>query len=35
MADVIREQHLGAIAGGLGEKEWAALGEYIAQGAGL
>ena len=35
MADVIREQHLGAIARGLGEKEWAALGDYIAERAGL
>jgi 3-hydroxyisobutyrate dehydrogenase-like beta-hydroxyacid dehydrogenase len=35
MADVIHEQHLGAIAHGFGEKEWAALGEYIAQSAGL
>lgn len=35
MADVIREEHLGAIAGGLGDKEWAALGDYIAQGSGL
>ena len=35
VADVIREQHLGAIAHGLGEKDWAALAEYIAQRAGL
>lgn len=35
MADVIHEQHLDAIAHGFGEKEWAALGEYIAQNAGL
>jgi 3-hydroxyisobutyrate dehydrogenase-like beta-hydroxyacid dehydrogenase len=35
MADVIREQHLGAIARGPGEKEWAALGDYIADCAGL
>jgi len=35
MADVIHEQHLGAIAQGFGEKEWAALGDYIAQRAGL
>ena len=25
----------GAIAGGFGEQDWAALGEYIAQNAGL
>jgi 3-hydroxyisobutyrate dehydrogenase-like beta-hydroxyacid dehydrogenase len=35
LAEVIHEQHLRAIAHGFGEKEWAALGEYIAQGAGL
>lgn len=35
LADVIREQHLGAIAHGLGEKDWAALAEYIAHRAGL
>jgi len=34
-ASLIREQHLDAIAGGFGEKEWAALAEYIAQNAGL
>ena len=34
-AGLIREQHLGAIAGGFGEQEWAALGEYIAQRSGL
>jgi 3-hydroxyisobutyrate dehydrogenase-like beta-hydroxyacid dehydrogenase len=34
-ADLIREQHLGAIASGFGEQDWAALGEYIAQNAGL
>jgi len=34
-ASLIRELHLGAIAGGFGEKEWAALGEYIAQRSGL
>lgn len=34
-ASLIREQHLAAIAGGFGEQEWAALGEYIAQNAGL
>ena len=35
MAGVIREQHLGAIARGLGEKDWAALADYIAERAGL
>ena len=35
MADVIREQHLGAVASGFGEKEWTALGDYIAERAGL
>lgn len=35
MAGLIREQHLAAIAGGFGDKDWAALGEYIAQRAGL
>lgn len=34
-ASLIREQHLAAIADGFGEQEWAALGEYIAQNAGL
>jgi 3-hydroxyisobutyrate dehydrogenase-like beta-hydroxyacid dehydrogenase len=35
MADVIREQHLAAIDQGYGEQDWAALGEFIAQQAGL
>lgn len=35
MANVMREQHLGAVASGLGEKEWTALADYIAQRAGL
>lgn len=34
-ADRLRERHLAAIASGFGEKDWAALGEYIAQTAGL
>lgn len=34
-ADLIREQHLAAIADGFGDKDWAALGEFIAQQAGL
>jgi 3-hydroxyisobutyrate dehydrogenase-like beta-hydroxyacid dehydrogenase len=35
MAAVIREQHLAAIAKGYGERDWAALGNYIATTAGL
>jgi 3-hydroxyisobutyrate dehydrogenase-like beta-hydroxyacid dehydrogenase len=35
MAGLIREQHLAAIAHGYGERDWAALGNYIAQSAGL
>lgn len=35
MAEFIRERHLAAIAAGFGEKDWAALGEFIAQDAGL
>jgi 3-hydroxyisobutyrate dehydrogenase-like beta-hydroxyacid dehydrogenase len=34
-ADLLRDQHLAAIAQGFGDKDWAALGEYIAQRAGL
>ena len=34
-ASLIREQHLGALASGFGEQEWAALGDYIARSAGL
>jgi len=34
-AELMRERHLAAIAAGFGEKDWAALGEYIAQKAGL
>jgi 3-hydroxyisobutyrate dehydrogenase-like beta-hydroxyacid dehydrogenase len=35
MAAVIRDQHLAAIARGYGERDWAALGNYIAESAGL
>jgi hypothetical protein len=35
MAALIREQHLAAIARGYGDKDWAALGNYIAETAGL
>ena len=35
MAYLIRQQHLAAIAQGFGDKDWAVLGEYIAQKAGL
>ena len=35
MAAVIREQHLAAIARGYGDRDWAALGNYIAESAGL
>ncbi|MCC7485048.1 MAG: NAD(P)-dependent oxidoreductase [Burkholderiales bacterium] len=34
-AELIRERHLAAIEAGYGEKDWAALGEYIARQAGL
>lgn len=34
-ADLIREQHLAAIARGYGDRDWAALGNYIAERAGL
>ena len=34
-ADLMRAQHLAAIADGFGEKDWAALGEFIAKRAGL
>jgi 3-hydroxyisobutyrate dehydrogenase-like beta-hydroxyacid dehydrogenase len=34
-ADLLREQHLAAIAHGYGDQDWAALGEYIATTAGL
>ncbi len=35
LGDLLREQHLDAIAHGFGDKDWAALGEYIAGRAGL
>jgi 3-hydroxyisobutyrate dehydrogenase-like beta-hydroxyacid dehydrogenase len=35
MAAIIREQHLAAIASGYGDKDWAALGNYLAETAGL
>ena len=35
MAGLLRERHLAAIARGYGDKDWAALGEYIAESAGL
>jgi 3-hydroxyisobutyrate dehydrogenase-like beta-hydroxyacid dehydrogenase len=35
MAGVIRDQHAAAIARGYGERDWAALGNYIAEQAGL
>lgn len=35
LAALMREQHLAAIAHGYGEREWAALGNYIAESAGL
>ncbi len=34
-AELLRVQHLAAIADGLGEKDWAALGAFIARRAGL
>jgi 3-hydroxyisobutyrate dehydrogenase-like beta-hydroxyacid dehydrogenase len=35
MARLLRKQHLAAIAHGYGDRDWAALGEYIAECAGL
>jgi 3-hydroxyisobutyrate dehydrogenase-like beta-hydroxyacid dehydrogenase len=35
MAALIREQHLAAINRGYGDRDWAALGNYIARSAGL
>ena len=35
MAALIREQHIAAIARGYGDGDWAALGNYIAESAGL
>jgi 3-hydroxyisobutyrate dehydrogenase-like beta-hydroxyacid dehydrogenase len=34
-AELIREQHLAAIARGYGDRDWASLGNYIAERAGL
>jgi 3-hydroxyisobutyrate dehydrogenase-like beta-hydroxyacid dehydrogenase len=34
-AELLREQHLAAIAHGYGDQDWAALGEFIADCAGL
>lgn len=35
LAELLRTQHLGAIAQGYGDREWASLGDYIAANAGL
>ncbi|HEX2829379.1 MAG TPA: NAD(P)-dependent oxidoreductase [Burkholderiales bacterium] len=35
LGELMREQHLGAIARGYGEREWASVGNYIAEKAGL
>jgi 3-hydroxyisobutyrate dehydrogenase-like beta-hydroxyacid dehydrogenase len=35
LAALLRTQHLAAIAHGYGDKEWASLGNYIAESAGL
>lgn len=35
MAGVIREQHIGALNRGLGDKDWASMADYIAERAGL
>jgi 3-hydroxyisobutyrate dehydrogenase-like beta-hydroxyacid dehydrogenase len=35
LAGVIREQHLGALNAGFGDKEWASLADYLAERAGL
>ena len=35
LGELMREQHLGAIAHGYGEREWASVGNYIAENAGL
>ena len=35
MAGLLREQHLAAIARGYGDRDWAVLGEYIAESADL
>jgi 3-hydroxyisobutyrate dehydrogenase-like beta-hydroxyacid dehydrogenase len=35
LGELLRKQHLAAIASGYGDKEWASLGNYIARCAGL
>ncbi len=35
MAGAIREQHIGALNRGLGDKDWASMADYIAERAGL
>lgn len=35
LAGVIREQHLGALNAGFGDKDWASMADYLAQRAGL
>jgi 3-hydroxyisobutyrate dehydrogenase-like beta-hydroxyacid dehydrogenase len=35
LGELLRKQHLAAIASGYGDKEWASLGNYIAERAGL
>ena len=35
LADLMREHHLRAIEKGYGDREWAAVGNYIAEQAGL
>jgi 3-hydroxyisobutyrate dehydrogenase-like beta-hydroxyacid dehydrogenase len=35
LAGILREQHLGAINAGFGDKDWASLADYIAERAGL
>lgn len=35
LADAMREQHLGALARGLGDKDWAVMADYMAERAGL
>jgi 3-hydroxyisobutyrate dehydrogenase-like beta-hydroxyacid dehydrogenase len=35
LAGLMREQHIAAIARGYGDREWAAVGNYIAETAGL
>jgi 3-hydroxyisobutyrate dehydrogenase-like beta-hydroxyacid dehydrogenase len=35
LAELLRRQHLAAVERGYGEKEWASLGNYIAECAGL